>query len=535
MIISQDKLKNYVHKFNELDDETFVSSISNAQAEDWLQGQIPSLDCPDKDIEQTYYFRWWTFRKHVRDTPKGRIITEFLPDVEWAGPYNSISCAVGHHLYEGRWLRDPRPIREYVNFWYRGGGNLHSYSNWLPDALWTLAKTTGDFRTAIDLLPDLIQAHQKWETEHAHSSGLFWSVDDRDGMEFSISGSGLRTTLNCYMQANMRAISEIAALAGEKDIHEEFSHKAEALKSLIQERLWDDKAGFFRCIPLPQREDKLNDWSFESMDQNRVGRELWGYLPWYFGIAAKSHDKAWQELFSNQGFCAKYGLTSAERRHPMYGIYYTGRELFDWLKARGDSPESVNEKGHECLWHGPIWPYATTQAIKALASYLQSTDAPTVTASDYMRILSQYARSHRRVREDGVILPWIDENQHPDTGDWISRTRLSGWNNGTWAPDKGGLERGKDYNHSAYCDLVISGLFGLRPKVNKIEIRPLLSGTDWKYACLDKVKCQGHILTILYDSDGSRYNVGSGFKVFVNGELKIAYEKPQFCTIKLRT
>ena len=533
MIINQDKLKSYVHKFNELDHETFISSISNAQSEDWLQGQIPLLDCPDEDIERTYYFRWWTFRKHVRNTPKGRIITEFLPDVEWAGPYNSISCAVGHHLYEGRWLSDPEPIREYVNFWYRGGGDLFSYSNWLPDALWTFCKTTGNFHLAVELLPDLVQAHQRWEAEHAHASGLFWSVDDRDGMEFSVSGPGLRTTLNCYMQANMQAISEIAALAGQKDIQEEFSQKAEHLKSLIQKRLWDDKAGFYRCIPLAKREDELSDWSFENMDQNKVGRELWGYLPWYFDIAGEGHDKAWQELFSSQGFYGEYGLTSAERRHPMYGIYYTGRELFDWLKARGDSPKWINEKGHECLWNGPIWPYTVTQAIKALASCLQSTDTPTVTASDYVRVLSQYARSHQRVREDGVILPWIDENQHPDTGDWIARTRLAVWTNGTWDPDKGGLERGKDYNHSAYCDLVISGLFGICPETNAIEIRPLLSGTDWKYACLDKVKCHNHELTILYDSDGSRYNQGAGFKVFVDGELKVSLEKPQACKIKL--
>ena len=29
---------------------------------------------------------------------------------------------------------------------------------------------------------------------------------------------------------------------------------------------------------------------------------------------------------------------------------------------------------------------------------------------------------------------------------------------------KGGVERGKDYNHSSFCNLIISGLMGVRPQ-----------------------------------------------------------------------
>jgi len=32
------------------------------------------------------------------------------------------------------------------------------------------------------------------------------------------------------------------------------------------------------------------------------------------------------------------------------------------------------------------------------------------------------------------------------------------WKNGTWDDSKGGVERGKDYNHSSFCNLIISGL-----------------------------------------------------------------------------
>ena len=36
---------------------------------------------------------------YLKETPEGFVITEFLPDVPWAGKYNTISCPAGHHFY----------------------------------------------------------------------------------------------------------------------------------------------------------------------------------------------------------------------------------------------------------------------------------------------------------------------------------------------------------------------------------------------------------------------------------------------------
>jgi hypothetical protein len=45
----------------------------------------------------TYWYRWFLFHAHSVKTPEGfYVITEFLPEVFWAGPHNTISCpAVG--------------------------------------------------------------------------------------------------------------------------------------------------------------------------------------------------------------------------------------------------------------------------------------------------------------------------------------------------------------------------------------------------------------------------------------------------------
>jgi hypothetical protein len=116
------------------------------------------------------------------------------------------------------------------------------------------------------------------------------------------------------------------------------------------------------------------------------------------------------------------------------------------------------------------------------------------------------------------VVPWIDENVNPTNGDWISRTRLKSWKNGTWDVGKGGVERGKDYNHSTYCDLVISGLVGLRPRADGVvEVNPLVPDGVWDWFCLDNVRYHGRTLTILWDKTGEKYHKGKGLRIFANG------------------
>jgi len=133
--------------------------------------------------------------------------------------------------------------------------------------------------------------------------------------------------------------------------------------------------------------------------------------------------------------------------------------------------------------------------------------------------LKIYARAQHRTLDDGRVVPWIDENLNPFNGDWIARTRLKNWKNGTWDPSNGGEERGKDYNHSTYCDLIINGLIGLRPRADQtIEVNPLVPDGAWDYFCLDQIHYHGRWLTILYDKTGERYHKGVGLRVFIDGQ-----------------
>ena len=491
-VLQAEAFRHYVEAFNQNDQELYKGFFPNHAAWEFLKDNIPLLDCPDKEIEEIYYFRWWTYRKHIKQTSAGFIVDEFLPNVGWAGKFNSIDCAAGHHLYEGRWLADPKYLDDYTRFWFRGGGDLRRYSFWVSDAVWARLQVTGDDRLAKELLPDLIRNYEGWEKAKLDLNGLFWQTDDRDGMEVSIGGSGYRATINSYMYGDASAIARIADRAGQKEIAERFRAKAAEIKLLIQNKLWDPAAQFFKVLPRGKNA-KLSD-----------ARELHGYTPWYFNLPDADKSVAWTQIMDPQGFYAPFGLTTAEQRHPKFALSYAG---------------------HECQWNGPSWPFSTAITLTGLANVLNNYTQDVVGRKDYFNLLKIYAKSHRLKGDNGTVVPWIDENLNPSNGDWISRTRLKTWKNGAWDAGKGGEERGKDYNHSTYCDLVISGLIGLRPRADDtVEVNPLVPVGTWDYFCLDRVPYHGRLLTIFYDKTGERYNRGKGLRVLADGKEIAASE-----------
>lgn len=478
LALKAEAFRHYAEGFNQGDEELYRQFVPNAGAWDWMRRNVPLFECPDAALERTYYFRWWTFRKHLRQTPDGFVITEFLPNVPWAGKYNTIPCAAGHHLYEGRWLADPQYLEDYATFWFRKGGEPRRYSFWAADALLAHHAVHPNAPLLTNLLPDLVANFAGWERERRDATGLFWQNDGEDGMEVSVAGSGYRATINSYMFGEARALATIADLAGRKDVAERFRGEAARLKALVQEKLWDERAQFFKVL------SRGTNTSLADV------RELHGLTPWYFNLPDPRLAVAWKQLMDPQGFFAPFGPTTTEQRHPGFKVAYAG---------------------HECQWNGPSWPYSTAVTLVGLANLLNGPEPAGLTRADYLTVLRNYALSHQLKHPDGRVTPWIDENLNPFTGDWIARTLLV--QRGRQIP-----ERGKDYNHSTFCDLVISGLVGLRARGDDtVEVNPL-APEAWDYFCLDQVRYHGHWLTILWDKTGARYGRGQGLRVFADGK-----------------
>lgn len=478
----KEKVAVYIQEFNNADNESVINLIPNSQASDWIEEQVPLFECPDSAIEKTYYFRWWSFRKHLKNTPDGTIVTEFIEPVKHAGKYNSISCALGHHIYEGRWLKDYSFLKEYVDFWFyhadegESKPRFHQFSSWLADALLAYAKVTSDTAYVKSRLELLVKDYEKWEAERLLSNGLFWQHDVKDGMEESVSGGrrekNQRPTINSYMYGNAKAIAEIAALSGNKNIENLYLNKAEIIRQHVLDSLWDDDGAFFKT--------RLEE------GQLHQAREAIGFIPWYFNLPPDQakYSGAWTQLFDTLGFNATWGLTTAERREPTF-------------RTRGS--------GHGCEWDGAIWPFASTQTLRAAANFLSHYQAtPALTKEQFYDQVRKYATSH-------VM------NNHSYIGEYQDET------NGAWL--KGDHPRSKFYNHSTYADVIIQDLIGFKPELNGgFTLVPLIPEKEWAYFALTDLHYHGKNIAIFWDETGKRYGKGKGLTVYVDGQ-KVAKSK----------
>lgn len=463
---------HYADYFNNMEDENIAQAIPNSEASAWMEQNIPLFECPQKNFEEMYYYRWWSLRKHIKNTPAGYGMTEFLVNRSYADKYNLIACAIGHHIYESRWLRDPKYLDQIIHTWYRGneGGpmkKMNKFSSWNADAIYHRFLVDGDKDFLLDMMTDLDTEYKRWESTNRLKNGLYWQGDVQDGMEESISGGRrkqyARPTINSYMYGNAKALSNMGLLAGNEGIAMKYALKADTLKQLVEGKLWNERHQFFETM---------------RTDSSANVREAIGYIPWYFNLPdARKHDVAWKEVMDEKGFLAPYGMTTAERRHPEFRTRGVGK----------------------CEWDGAIWPFASAQTLTAMANFMNNYPQTVLTDSVYFRQMELYVESqYHRGR------PYIGEYLDEVTGYWL----------------KGDQERSRYYNHSTFNDLVITGLVGLRPRTdNTVEVNPLIPEGKWNWFCLDNVLYHGHNISIVWDKDGSRYHAGKGLRVYVNGKL----------------
>lgn len=470
-VLKYDDYAHYAEYFNKMEDENIVTDIPNSTSSEWMSRNIPLFDCPQKNMEEMFYYRWWTLRKHIRRTPVGYGMTEFLVPRSYAAKYNLIACAIGHHVMESRWLRDTTYVSQLLNTWYRGNDGkplekMEKFSSWNPAAVYEAYKVIGEKAFVLNLRKDLEKEYAMWKDTHSLPNGLYWQEDVHDGMEESISGGRkkkyARPTINSYMWGNAQALAAINAIEGNKDKVTYYKEEASKLKRLIEDKLWNNSQLFFETL---------------QGDTLANVREAIGYIPWYFNMPDKGvYDVAWKQVTDEKGFSAPYGLTTAERRHPLFRSHGVGT----------------------CEWDGAIWPFANSQTLTAMANYINNYPSPIVGDSVFFRQMELYVESqHHRGR------PYI--------GEYLDET------NGAWL--MGDRERSRYYNHSTFNDLMITGIAGLRPQADgNIVVNPLIPEGKWDYFCLDNVNYHGHVITIIWDKDGQRYHKGNGLKLLVDGK-----------------
>lgn len=467
----------------------------------WYLDNVPFFEIDNPEIQQIYYYRWKVYRAHLRDLgDRGYIVTEFLDDVGWdKHPYASLNDATGFHIYDGRWLKDDRYMNDYIDYMFTGGGNDRHFSEAIADATYARFLVNGDAAFATKHLDVMRHIFRLWDDHFDFDKGLYFIEPIADATEYSIAsidasggkdgffgGQAFRPTINSYMYANAVAIGKLAAMQGDKETASEFEKMAAGIKSRVEQSLWNQRMQHF--VDRYHADNRfVKYWTFVR------GRELEGYVPWYFNLPDNDakYTVAWQRLLSESGFLGAHGLRTNEPSFPYY------------MKQFRHDRETGKP---ECQWNGPSWPYQTTQVLGAMANLLNDYSQKVVSPSDYVRLFRLYTHQHFL---NGA--PDLQEDYNPDTGAVIV-----------------GLPRSHHYNHSGYIDLVISGLVGLRPRADQLlEVHPLIPDDPKdpsfiRFFRLEDVAYHGHLVTVQFDYDGKHYGSGEGLSVYVDGALVVS-------------
>ncbi|KAI1420199.1 Six-hairpin glycosidase-like protein, partial [Xylaria sp. FL1777] len=412
--------------------------------------------------------------------------TEFVHPVGYAQAFGTIDAAAGHQIDEARWLRSTTYADDYIQLYTRGPADPLQYTQWILDATSRRAMVTGDSEFLATQLHDMVRVWALWDPYFDSNVGLYYYQPVWDAQELSLPGfiadpnnvnwdlrkdgpDTFRPSHNAYMVANARAIARAANFAQDDLIESNFSKIADELETAMYKILWAPEQEFFMDIIRPNNPDLTR----------LTGREQVGLFPYRFGIGLnKSYAQpALDAMFDSMGFFAPFGPTTLEIRDP-------------WFAATKPDPSYC------CWWNGMSWPYSTSHTLKSLAAIYRS-GVTNATAEQYHQYLQTYARTQQKNGQ-----PYVAESHSPFSDVWSADTR----------------NHSEHYDHSTNNDDVITGLLGIIPQSDDtLHLSPIIP-SNWTYFALENLPYHGHLVTILYDKDGSRYNAGPGLTVYVDGE-----------------
>src|SRR5690606_33678460 len=123
----------------------------------------------------------------------------------------AITCPVGHQFYDLRWLRDPKYLQSYAEYFMQGSASILNqrengnfltklsrpeslhFSSWMIDGIESYLKIHPDHDWTRSILLDL-ERHQHMldslftvKNGQSETDGMYKILDLYDGMEFSLS------------------------------------------------------------------------------------------------------------------------------------------------------------------------------------------------------------------------------------------------------------------------------------------------------------------------------------------------------------
>lgn len=464
-----------------------VDGWTGDKAFEWSKNNLPFIDMPpsDHDITATYYFRCKVLREHILPTiyPDAPytvseckyLTTESNPTDPskpvngtegclWGDSYGVINAASGHHISEGRWLRNAKYMDSYLHYFLRGAHYVNGskaptyqtriYTSWQVTAAWRRYLISGDVAFLRSYLGDFVENFKGWIREHRFdrcpsghcdcaaseedwtatcSEGThqcFWIPDGWDAMEGSISGTGCRPSISAAIFGEAISTAFIARAVGDNAttngtvlaIAKKFEKVSNAIRKMYLEIFWDKSIDFFAVYKLNSSDHHQHWWDDEcgalgpEKQHNNCSADLWHCnatvkarellalgSPYYFNVVPPM-------------VSSKYEVMWKATKDDKTGFASKWGLRTATIDSQGNCPlkqtnytkmipcNCYNKTSHgECSWDAPIWPYETSRVLTGLANLLQGPIEKTYTTVQVTGSGMNYSDFHLMLRQYAIM------------------------------------------------------------------------------------------------------------------------------------
>ena len=200
----------------------------------------------------------------------------------------------------------------------------------------------------------------------------------------------------------MLAVSKLAEMLGYGEKASLWAEKAEKLKTVIRDKCWDERDGFYYSVDLNLTPVDPDRWLHSGAPRHwntllmRV--DVWsGFLALWTGIATDEEaERIVEHLTDKRTFWANYGVRSLSRLEKMY---------------------LVRKSGNPSCWLGPIWGNVNYLVFEGLLRY------------GYRDLAKELAeKSVVMFGRDIIKCGEMHEYYDPDTGEGVHNQGFQSWN-----------------------------------------------------------------------------------------------------------
>ena len=243
-----------------------------------------------------------------------------------------------------------------------------------------------------------------------HESGLYvWLDDFAIGVDndpctfYRPEKSSASLFLNCLMYRELLAIAELAGLLSLPTVTEEYTARAKALRSAIQECMWDERDGIFYNADaglLPIDKTALLHSGCPRHWSTVIQRiEVWAcFLPMWAGIATPDQAERMvkEHLLNERNFAAPFGVRTLSKMEKMYAVI---------------------KSGNPSCWLGPIWGICNYMVFEGLCNYGYLSEARELAE----KTVTLFGKDIEKCGE-------MHEYYDPESGEGVNNPGFQNWN-----------------------------------------------------------------------------------------------------------